>query len=89
MRVDLPAPFSPTMPWIVPRRTVRSMSWFARTGPNDFEMPESLIAGGAAVAEGVGASVIVVDNVVPHEILTAQQLPFRRVRGKCAIHKGW
>ena len=50
--VDLPAPFSPMMPWMVPRRTVIEMSLFACTGPNALEMPRSSIAG----ASGGGAS---------------------------------
>ena len=48
MSVDLPAPFSPTMPWIVPGGTTRLMSRLACTGPKALEMPRSSIAGGAA-----------------------------------------
>src|SRR5690606_5475085 len=37
--VDLPAPFSPTIAWIVPRRTSMSMSWFAMTPGKVLPMP--------------------------------------------------
>src|SRR5882757_1411757 len=39
IRVDLPAPFSPTRPWISPRRSTKSTSLSAATPPNDLEMP--------------------------------------------------
>ena len=45
--VDLPAPFSPTMPWIVPEGTTSEMSRLACTGPKALEIPRSSIAGGA------------------------------------------
>jgi hypothetical protein len=45
--VDLPAPFSPMMPWIVPGITRMEMSLFACTGPKALEMPRSSIAGAA------------------------------------------
>src|SRR2546422_8334490 len=37
--VDLPAPFSPTSPWISPWRSTKSTSCSATTPPNDLEMP--------------------------------------------------
>src|SRR6056297_4100994 len=49
IRVDLPAPFSPTMPWIVPGWTEREMSLFACTGPKALEIPFSSMAGGGVV----------------------------------------
>src|SRR5215217_2096782 len=45
--VDLPAPFSPTRPWISPARSTKSTSRKAATPPNDLEMPRSS-SGGAA-----------------------------------------
>ncbi len=45
MSVDFPAPFSPTMPWIEPRAMESSISLLACTGPKDFEMLESWMAG--------------------------------------------
>src|SRR5438093_4576427 len=47
IRVDLPAPFSPTMPWIVPARTTSATSRLAWTSPNHLSMPRSSIADGA------------------------------------------
>jgi hypothetical protein len=47
MSVDLPAPFSPMMPWMVPGLTRMEMSLFACTGPKALEMPRSSIAGAA------------------------------------------
>ena len=52
MSVDLPAPFSPTMPWIVPRGTVRSTSLLAWTGPKRLLMPISSTAGVPDVGRG-------------------------------------
>lgn len=46
IRVDLPAPFSPTRAWTVPRRTVMSMSWLATTPGNRLVMPRSSTAWG-------------------------------------------
>ena len=43
--VDLPAPFSPTMPWIVPRATARLTSRLAWTAPKRLSMWRSSIAG--------------------------------------------
>src|SRR3984893_18951362 len=48
IRVDLPAPFSPTRPWISPRRSTKSTSRSATTPPNALEMP--------CMASGVGPS---------------------------------
>src|SRR3989442_16018711 len=50
MRVDLPAPFSPTTPWIVPRRTTSDTSRLAWTSPNHLSIPRSSIAGGAPLS---------------------------------------
>ena len=44
IKVDLPAPFSPTMPWIEPLATRRVTSWLAWTGPNHLSMPMASIA---------------------------------------------
>src|SRR5258706_9537427 len=51
MRVDLPAPFSPTIAWIVPLRTVRLTSELATTPGNLLVIPFSSTAGGSAVIE--------------------------------------
>ena len=39
IRVDLPAPFSPTSAWISPPATAKSTPSSTRTGPNDLLMP--------------------------------------------------
>src|SRR5262245_22090498 len=58
IRVDLPAPFSPTMPWIVPGRTTRETSRLAWTSPNHLSMPRSsMAAGGAPSASADGRDV--------------------------------
>src|ERR687893_656027 len=44
--VLLPAPFSPTRPWISPARRVKSTSRSAWTPPNAFEMPLSSSSAG-------------------------------------------
>src|SRR5262245_1639296 len=41
IRVDLPAPFSPTIPWIVPARITSDTSRLAWTAPNDLSIPRS------------------------------------------------
>src|ERR1041384_2898331 len=46
--VDLPAPFSPTSPWISPARSTKSTSRSAATPPNDLEMPRSSSRGAAS-----------------------------------------
>src|SRR5918996_10386 len=51
MSVDLPAPFSPTMPWIVPRGICRSTFLLAWTGPKRLSMPLSSTAGSAFAAD--------------------------------------
>src|SRR5579863_2808231 len=48
--VDLPAPFSPTMPWIMPRSTRRLTFLLAWTGPKLLSTPISSMAGGAPVS---------------------------------------
>ena len=45
--VDLPAPFSPRMPWISPRRSDRCTSSQASTAPKRLVMPSSSAAAGA------------------------------------------
>src|SRR5262245_56618347 len=45
IRVDLPAPFSPTIPWIVPSRTASDTSRQAWAAPNDLSMPRSSMTG--------------------------------------------
>ena len=39
IKVDLPAPFSPTSAWISPPCTEKSTPSSTRTGPNDLLMP--------------------------------------------------
>src|SRR5262245_38675134 len=48
--VDLPAPFSPTMPVMAPLAMASDTPRTARTLPNDLWMPESSIAGAAITA---------------------------------------
>ena len=48
--VDLPAPFSPTTPWMVPGRTASEMSRLACTAPNHLSMPKSSITGGTVLS---------------------------------------
>src|SRR5215475_8961665 len=48
--VDLPAPFSPTMPWIEPRATDTLTARFACTGPKRLSMLMSSTAGAPPVA---------------------------------------
>src|SRR5919106_4171653 len=50
IKVDLPAPFSPTMPVMAPLAMASDTPRTACTLPNDFWMPESSIAGGAITA---------------------------------------
>ena len=60
MSVDLPAPFSPTMPWIVPAGIARSTLLLACTAPKCLSMPISSTAGvavGDALAALVAAAV--------------------------------
>ena len=44
IKVDLPAPFSPTMAWIVPGRTRNVMSWLAMTPGKVLPIPTSSTA---------------------------------------------
>src|SRR5215470_10841715 len=53
--VDLPAPFSPTMPWIEPRPMVTETARLACTAPKRLSMPISSTAG-AADAAAAGAT---------------------------------
>ena len=43
--MDLPAPFSPTMAWIVPAGTANEMPSFATTPGNRFTMSRTSMAG--------------------------------------------
>ena len=52
MSVDLPAPFSPTIAWIEPGATERSMPSFATTPGNRLTMPFSSIAARTGRAGG-------------------------------------
>src|SRR5919107_2214313 len=58
IRVDLPAPFSPTRAWTSPVRTVMSALRMARTAPNRLETPRTdSRSGGAPVPDrGEGAA---------------------------------
>src|SRR5579859_1043575 len=47
--VDLPAPFSPTRPWISPDESEKRTSRSAVTPPNDLVIPESSSSGGATI----------------------------------------
>src|ERR1700751_1995416 len=51
IRVDLPAPFSPSRAWISPRSRSRSTASFASTPGNCFVMPRSSRTG---VSSGIG-----------------------------------
>src|SRR5690242_21942592 len=61
--VLLPAPFSPTRPWISPALSVRSTPRRAWTPPKDFEMSTSSRSG------GVSAIVVVPDPISDQELL--------------------
>jgi hypothetical protein len=58
IRVDLPAPFSPTIACTVPGSTVMRMSWFATTPGKRLVMPSSCTAGctAATVSGFIGRS---------------------------------
>src|ERR1043165_6669828 len=56
IRVDLPAPFSPMMPWIDPLAIVRLTFLLAWTAPKDLSMPRNSIAAGRVAADGDDAS---------------------------------
>src|SRR5262245_48352078 len=51
IKVDLPAPFSPTMPVIAPLAMASDTPRTACTLPNDFWMPESSMALTAAISD--------------------------------------
>src|SRR5438874_5748609 len=53
MRVDLPAPFSPTMAWTSAGQTSMFTSSLARTPGNDLVMPRSCTAGTVAACGAV------------------------------------
>src|SRR6478672_3487363 len=61
--VLLPAPFSPTRPWISPALSVRSTPRRAWTPPKDFEMSTSSRSG------GVSAIVVIPDPISDQELL--------------------
>src|SRR5579871_1152054 len=50
--VDLPAPFSPTRPWISPSASAKSTSRNACTPPKDLEMPARSRSGGGVSESG-------------------------------------
>jgi hypothetical protein len=52
IRVDLPAPFSPTMPWIVPLAILSDTSRLAWTAPKRLSMPMSSTAGALPAVSG-------------------------------------
>src|SRR5215203_4509757 len=54
--VDLPAPFSPTMPVMAPLAMASDTPRTACTLPNDLWMPESSIAGAVIMQPAVGVS---------------------------------
>src|ERR671924_1911144 len=58
MRVDLPAPFSPTTACTSPGMTRSATSWLATTPGNLFVMPDSSTAGTPAVASAGGRSAV-------------------------------
>src|ERR1700728_750899 len=45
IRVDLPAPFSPTTPWIEPAAAAKLTRRLASTAPKRFEIPSNRTAG--------------------------------------------
>ena len=55
--VLLPAPFSPTRPWISPAFSEKSTARSACTPPNDLEMPESSSSAGPIDGGTCGASI--------------------------------
>src|SRR6476646_4134554 len=59
MSVDLPAPFSPTMAWIVPLPTRRLTPSLATTPGNRLTMSRSSMAGGRAPSVAVTPVVLV------------------------------
>src|SRR5258707_14954830 len=72
IRVDLPAPFSPTMPVIAPFLIASDTPRTACTAPNDLWMPESSIAAATAISAaslaGVVAHVIVDDDLARDDV---------------------
>ena len=76
MRVDLPAPFSPTMAWISPRRTTRFTSEFATAvagwvlGINPFDQPDVESAKKAAEA-GLARVITSGDSHKARQVLAA------------------
>src|ERR1041384_8638355 len=68
IRVDLPAPFSPTMPVIAPLSMASDTPRTACTLPNDLSISTSSIAGTPATS-GTGSLAGVVAHVVVHDDL--------------------
>src|SRR4249919_1299022 len=71
--VDLPAPFSPTMPVIAPFSMRSDTPRTACTLPNDFWMPWSSIAAAASITgstslAGIVAHVVVDDDLARHDV---------------------
>ena len=54
IRVDFPAPFSPTRAWISPAPTSRLAPRLARTAPKLLSMPAMRTTGAADVSGGMG-----------------------------------
>src|SRR5262245_50851097 len=54
--VLLPAPFSPTRPWISPAFRAKSTSLRACTPPNDLQMPDSSSSGTPPASTSIGSS---------------------------------
>src|ERR1700755_641539 len=54
IRVDLPAPFSPTSAWISPGKTSRDAPRFARMGPKSLVISAMRMAGWGMGDEGWG-----------------------------------
>src|SRR4051812_4835086 len=52
IRVDLPAPFSPSRAWISPRRSSKSMASLATSAPNRLVIPRS---SSASASPGIGS----------------------------------
>src|SRR5215831_754081 len=74
IRVDLPAPFSPSTAWMWPARTVRSTPANACTPPYRFETPRAsnngpLVRGGCAPPR---TAVISVRLGLPHDLLRGE-----------------
>src|SRR5436309_7843440 len=67
MAVDLPAPFSPTMAWIVPGATARLTRSFASTSPKRLVMSRSssMVMGARLLRHRVGDLDLAADDFGP------------------------